>query len=180
MRTLRPVFTLVLVLGVIVSGTGFSAERERKETEEHKGPEIVGEITAKIHGKIEKLPSGGLIGAWVVKGKTINVSKETHIDEKQGKVAIGAYIEVEGNPKGNAIDAYEIEVEKEYILQGRIEKLPADGLIGTWIVSGKKVTVTKDTQIDDDERAKIAVGVNVDVEGENIGSSISADEIEVP
>lgn len=180
MKTFRNIFAAVAAVSLVIPAAGLCAEREHMRKERHEETEIVGEITAKIHGKIEKLPQGGLIGAWTVKGKKINVTKDTNINEKYGKIAIGVYVEVEGNAKKDAIDAFEIEVEKEMILEGKIEKLPDAGFTGTWIVAGKKVIVTPNTHIDEDDMTKLAVGVNVQIEGDISGDTVTADEVEVP
>lgn len=174
------IFAAVMVSGLLISGTGWGSEKELKEKQRYEEPDVIGELTAKIHGTIEKLPPSGLIGTWIVKGKKINVTEETNINEKAGKIGVGVYIEVEGNTKGDAIDAFEIEVEGELVLHGKIEKLPISGLIGTWIVNGKKVNVTADTHIDKEDLPGIKLGVVVDIEGEAKGDVIEAFEVEVP
>lgn len=174
------IFASVIVSALMISGTCLGSERVLEGKQRYEEPDVIGELTAKIHGTIEKLPSAGLIGTWLVKGKKINVTEETNINERAGKIGVGVYIEVEGNTKGDAIDAFEIEVEGEMVLHGKIEKLPQGGIIGTWIVNGKKVNITADTHIDKEELPDIKVGVVVDIEGEVKGDVIEAFEIEVP
>lgn len=174
------IFMAVMIFGLLISGISFGSEKEREGKQRHRESDVIGEMTAKIHGTIEKLPESGLVGTWIVKGKKVNVTKDTNIDEKQGKIAVGVYVEIEGNPKGNVIDAFEIEVEGEMILHGRIEKLPATGIIGTWIIKGKKVKVTGETHIDSEDVEKIKIGTMVDIEGEVQGDTINAFEVEVP
>lgn len=180
MKRSAMIFAAVIVSGLLISGTGFGSEKGREGKQRHEESDVVGEMTAKIHGTIEKLPASGLVGTWIVKGKKINVTKDTNIDEKQGKIAVGVYVEVEGNPRENAIDAFEIEVEGEMILHGKIEKLPANGIIGTWVIKGKKVNVTRETHIDAEDIEKIRVGTVVDIEGETQGDAINVFEVEVP
>ncbi|NOZ27595.1 MAG: hypothetical protein GXP39_06015, partial [Chloroflexi bacterium] len=43
-----------------------------------------------FRGTVESLPSSGLIGDWVVSGRTVHVSAETRIDQEDGPVAVGA------------------------------------------------------------------------------------------
>lgn len=180
MKRSSMILTAVMVSGLLISGTGFGVEKGREGKQRHEEADVIGELTAKIHGTIEKLPASGVVGIWIVKGKKINVTKETNINEKAGKIGVGVYIEVEGNTKGDAIDAFEIEVEGEMVLHGKIEKLPESGIIGTWIVNGKKVNVTADTHIDKEELPDIKVGVVVYIEGEVKGDIIEAFEVEMP
>lgn len=171
------IFSSALILGLFIPLKGFSGEP--KKADKHTESEVIGEITAKMHGTIEKLPKNGLIGRWVVKGRNVHVTKDTHIDERHGKVAVGVFIEVEGNTKGKDIDAYEIEVEGDILVHGKIEALPKNGLHGIWIINGKKVIVNKETHIDKEYLPNMVVGSTVDVEGKNIGDSIEAYEIDL-
>lgn len=177
MKTSKIILLSALMLGLLIPLKGFAGET--KKADKHTESEVIGEITTKIHGTIEKLPKNGLIGTWVVKGKKVHVTKDTHIDERHGKVAIGVFIEVEGNTKGKGIEAYEIEVEGDILVRGKIETLPKNGLHGTWIINGKKVIVNKETHIDKEYLSKMVVGSTVEVEGKNIGDSIEAYEIDL-
>ena len=68
----------------------------------------------KLYGKIETLPNNAnFIGAWVVAGKTINVTVYTRIQRKHGLIAVGTYVEVSGlTQTDGSINATEIEVEQ--------------------------------------------------------------------
>ncbi len=67
----------------------------------------------------------------------------------------------------------------EVELDGVVEAMPPAGMIGTWQVSGRTVTVTETTEIDQ-EIGAIAVGSAVEVEGaEQPDGSILATELEV-
>lgn len=177
MQLSKIILSTAIMFGLLIPLKGFAGEP--KIADKHTESEVIGEITAKMHGTIEKLPKDGLIGTWVVKGKNVHVTKETHIDERHGKVGVGVFIEVEGNTKGKEIDAYEIEVEGEILVHGKIESLPKNGLHGTWIINGKKVVVNKETHIDKEYLSNMVVGSTVDVEGKNIGDSIEAYEIDL-
>lgn len=86
-----------------------------------------------------------------------------------GTVAAGGVEEVR--------EAFAQEDDTE--LDGVVEALPSDGLIGTWQVSGRTVQVTEATAIDQ-EMGSIAVGAPVEVEGAaQPDGSILASEIEV-
>ncbi len=60
---------------------------------------------------------------------------------------------------------------------GVIEKLP-QGEVGTWIVNGREIVVTKDTRIRE-KHGKAKAGAYVEVEGDAIGKAFTAYEIEV-
>jgi hypothetical protein len=67
----------------------------------------------------------------------------------------------------------------EVELDGIIEVLPATGAVGTWQVSGRTVTVTEQTEIDD-EGQTLAPGLRVEIDGiQHPDGSILAEEIEV-
>jgi len=63
-------------------------------------------------------------------------------------------------------------------LYGVVERMPDKGLEGTWIVSGQKVVVTKDTIIKQ-EHGRIGVGSYVEVKGPRSGDVINAQWIEI-
>jgi hypothetical protein len=67
----------------------------------------------------------------------------------------------------------------EFELDGVVEAMPPEGVIGVWQVSGRAVTVTETTEIDQ-EMGTLAVGTAIEVEGtEQPDGSILASEIEV-
>ncbi len=67
----------------------------------------------KFYGVVQAMPEQGYVGQWNIDGKTVNVTKDTKIKEKHGKLAVGAYVEVEGvNFEGKFI-ASELETEKK-------------------------------------------------------------------
>jgi len=69
--------------------------------------------------------------------------------------------------------------ETEFELDGVIEAMPPAGMVGTWQVSGRTVTVTEATELDQ-EMGVLTVGAPVEVEGvEQPDGSILASEIEV-
>ena len=81
------------------------------------GPGGVHEVLAQennteLDGVVEVMPEAGMIGAWQVGGKTIQVTEATQIDQEMGVVAVGVGVEVEGEaqPDGSIL-AIEIEVE---------------------------------------------------------------------
>jgi len=60
---------------------------------------------------------------------------------------------------------------------GKVQKLPADGYIGEWIIDGKVVQVTRDTDLDF-EHGPAEVGSYVKVEGIAFDEKFIARDIE--
>lgn len=138
----------------------------------------------KFYGVVQALPSariksatkatlaGSLVGDWKVGDVVVHVSADTEIDEEHGAVAVGALVEVSGvrRPDGS-VDARRIEVkmprpssETPVAFPGVVDRLPESGLVGEWLVSGRRVQVTEATQIDQ-EHGAAAVGAYVQVKG---------------
>ncbi|HEU4386251.1 MAG TPA: DUF5666 domain-containing protein [Blastocatellia bacterium] len=160
--------------------TDGSIDASKIEIEEGPGARV------EFKGTIERLPATGLLGDWVVSGRTVHVSSLTRIEQHDGLVAVGAMVEVEGQQRPDgSVDATKIEVEEapgeeqEVEFKGFVEQLPASGIIGDWIVSGKTVHVTASTRIQQ-ERGVITVGAFVEVEGtRRADGSIDAAKIQV-
>ena len=49
-----------------------------------------------FYGVIQAMPEKGYVGQWNIDGKAVHVTEDTKIEEKHGKLAVGAYVEVEG------------------------------------------------------------------------------------
>ena len=64
-----------------------------------------------FYGKVEKMPEGGMVGEWVVGGRTVTTTKNTEFKEKYGKLQVGAYVEVDGAQKDGKFIASEIETK---------------------------------------------------------------------
>src|SRR5207302_3132608 len=144
-----------------------------------------------FHGIINSLPNTtGFIGDWVVDGRTVHVTSSTRIEQEEGLVAVGAFVEVRGTLRTDgSVDAANIEVERSagderlvptFELHGTIEQLPnTPGFIGDWVVSGRTVHVTNTTMIRPNIAA-ISVGTFVEVEGSlRTDNTIDASSIEV-
>jgi len=142
----------------------------------------------KFYGTVQSLPAAGLIGDWVVSGRTVHVTAATFIKQKYGPVVVGAYVEVKGTQQADSsVSATEVEVKRStggsygsYVkFYGTVESLPAAGLIGDWVVSGRTVHVTAATFIKQ-KYGPVAVGAYVEVKGtQQADSSVSASQIEV-
>jgi hypothetical protein len=140
-------------------------------------------------GVIQSLPPSGLIGDWVVGGRTVHVTSSTRIEMEDGLIAVGAFVEVEGRLLvDGSVDAREIETEEqeedddddddEFEFRGVIQSLPPSGLIGDWVVGGRTVHVTSSTRIEMED-GLIAVGALVEVKGRLlVDGSVDARKIE--
>jgi hypothetical protein len=75
----------------------------------------VGNAFAKqeFYGIVQAMPEKGYVGQWNVDGKTVHVTEDTKIEEKHGKLAVGAYVEVEGVTFEGKFIASEIETKKK-------------------------------------------------------------------
>ncbi len=141
-----------------------------------------------FRGTIQTLPgTSGFIGDWNISGRTVHVGTSTKIEQEDGQIAVGATVEVEGCLQTDgSIIAKEIEIKSgpgggsNYSFTGIIEELPnMTGRFGDWKVSGTVVHVGATTCIKQ-EKAIIAVGVNVEVEGaRRPDGSVDAYKIEV-
>jgi hypothetical protein len=65
----------------------------------------------KFYRVVQTMPEQGYVGQWNIDGKTVNVTKDTKIKEKHGKLAVGAYVEVEGVIFEGKFIASEIETK---------------------------------------------------------------------
>jgi hypothetical protein len=152
---------------------------------------------AEFKGTIQTLPGGGLIGDWTVSGRVVHVSSSTRIEQEDGPIRVGAFVEVKGSRRGDgSIDATRIETEDndddrgddnsgrgndddgQMQLKGTIQSFPA-GFIGDWVVGGRTVRVTPSTRIER-EIGPVAVGAFVEVKGTALADGVFlASKIEV-
>ena len=75
----------------------------------------VGNAFAKqeFYGVVQAMPEKGYVGQWNVDSKMVHVTEDTKIEEKHGKLAVGAYVEVEGVTFEGKFIASEIETKKK-------------------------------------------------------------------
>jgi uncharacterized protein (TIGR03437 family) len=175
-----------LAIGVIVKVEGLAQpDLSINALEIETRPPLVGEV--KLIGKIEELPdTPGRIGKWKVSGRTVNVSQATEIKQGEAPVAVGVIVKVEGAIQlDGSINATKIETQKaldtgnqHVVFVGKVEALPAGGLIGDWKVSGRTVHVSAGTKIIE-EAGPVSVGALVEIEGRlESDGSITASEVE--
>ena len=130
--------------------------------------------STEIHGTIDALPAGGLIGDWTVTGRKVTVTTATSLEAEHGTFAVGDPVEVKGTVQADgSLLATRIEAEDgnggnapALRFSGAVDALPsgANGVIGQWTVGGRTVTVTAATKVRTND-APLVVGVTVDVEG---------------
>jgi hypothetical protein len=138
-------------------------------------------------GFVDKLPDDGLIGDWVIDGRTVHVGGNTHVHQEQGIAAENAFVRVAGLMLGDgSIDAKDLHVEASPLREGRIslqgfvDQLPLSGLVGDWIVSGRTVHVSVDTRIKLKNSLVITVGSLVKVNGFlNADGTVTAGKIKL-
>lgn len=119
-----------------------------------------------LNGTVEELPADGLVGVWIVNGQTVRVTEATRIFQIKGLVEVGAEVHVVGRQQDDQIVATVITVVKSPVgggqrfqFRGVIEEMPANGLIGTWTISGQQVQVTRQTRIVGAEHAQVGAPV---------------------
>lgn len=134
-----------------------------------------------VYGRVEVTPTTGLIGTWVIDGRTFTADADTEFEQEHGGLRVGVCVEVEADAATPTI-AEKIETESSYKCDGGsdddddgneefhgefygiIGTLPnTPDLVGDWVVGGVTFVVTTTTELKD-ERAPFAVGVTVKVE----------------
>jgi len=137
-------------------------------------------------GFVDQLPDGTIIGDWVVNGRTVHVAMDARIKQEHGLATENALVKVKGLLLADgSVKATEISVEASPTITGRVklqgfvDKLPAGGLVGDWLVSGRTVHVGVDTRVKQ-KGMLIDAGSLVDVKGFlEADGTISASKITV-
>lgn len=154
-------------------------------------PAMAKEGIVEINGVVQAKPPS-LIGDWTIAGQAVRTDAATVVKQELGPIGVGALVELKGTRSADGVVlASTIEVKQaaattspgtgqvEPEINGAIETLPAGGLVGTWKVGGRIVTVLSTTQIDQ-EHGGVAVGAIVQVHGSlNADNSLTASRIEV-
>ncbi len=167
----------LLAIGAVVEVTGIvrsdgSIDATRIEVEESAGSNQ-NAPRVEIEGAVQQLPNtNGLIGEWVINGRTIHVTSLTQIRPSASAITVGTFVEVEGFLRpDNSIDAVSVDVENvqnqtpRFVLIGLIDTLPAtNNFIGDWVVGGRTIHVGSSTQIVPNNRP-IVVGALVRITG---------------
>ena len=91
---MRKVVTLIII-GLFLLGLGNALAKQE------------------FYGVVQTMPEKGYVGQWNIDGKTVHVTEDTKIEEEDGKLAVGAYVEVEGVTFEGKFIASEIETKKK-------------------------------------------------------------------
>ncbi|MGX9728708.1 MAG: DUF5666 domain-containing protein [Candidatus Electronema sp. VV] len=103
----RAVFLLTALL--LLTAAAAQASRDEYDDDDDHGRRRTS--SAKFYGTVDALPPAVNNGVWWVNGREVQVGPQTKIKEKRGRVAVGAYVEVEGYFSGSGLAADEIEVK---------------------------------------------------------------------
>ena len=139
------------------------------------GDDDAGEL--EFYGVIQSLPPDGLLGAWLIGGRTVLVGSFTEIDLDGLPAAVGVCVEAEGFLlNGGVIQAESSETEDSGAycgsgsdtpslleFHGLVEALPGGGLLGAWQVGGQTIIATAATECEA-EGGPFALGACVSVE----------------
>ena len=147
---------------------------------------------SKFYGTVDNLPEG-LLGTWIVNGRSVIVTERTRIEEEHGRVLVGAYVEIKGKSDGQTLHASKIEVKRDSSSSSRdddsrhqrsgnefygvVKDLP-NGDLGTWLIGEREVIVDHQTRIDT-KYGRPMVGSRVEVKGSFQNNSFHARKIEV-
>lgn len=146
---------------------------------------------SKFYGTVESLPDG-LLGTWVINGRSVVVTEQTQIEEEYGRALVGAYVEVKGKTDGQTLLADKIEVKREASgsrdddsrhrrsdneFYGVVKALPR-GELGTWMIGEREVFVDQQTRIET-KHGRPMIGATVEVKGSYQNDTFHARKIEV-
>ncbi len=146
------------------------AEGIRVEWREAERPHLEPVV---FQGIIESLPTGGLIGEWVVSGRHVMVDASTEINQSKGPAEVGASVHVEAmrQSDGSLLATRIVVLARPDLalvhFKGVIKSMPADGFVGEWIIHNDDgdhpVQVSERTWIDE-HAGEAKVGAPVQVE----------------
>ncbi|NOX63920.1 MAG: hypothetical protein GXP42_18545 [Chloroflexi bacterium] len=140
---------------------------------------------SKVYGVVQSMPSGGLVGDWVIGGQQVRTTASTRFKQEHGSFRVGGYVEAEGYWQGGVLIATELETKNgndddndgESKLYGVVESMPSGGLVGNWVIGGQQVRTTASTRFKQ-EHGSFRVGGYVEAEGYWQGGVFIATELE--
>jgi Domain of unknown function (DUF5666) len=102
----RRTWIVVGLLALLVLGLAPGAALADRDRAQGKAGEF--------YGVVDSLPgTAGWVGDWSVDGRTVRVEPGTRIEQEQGQPAVGAYVEVKGQPPPDgSLRATKIEVKR--------------------------------------------------------------------
>jgi uncharacterized protein (TIGR03437 family) len=137
-----------------------------------------------FRGVVQNKPASGTIGVWQISGRKVDVTAATRVLPEGNPPGMGSCVLVQGTmpPTGN-IAASRIQGQGQGVclqgpedtdeskLIGKIEALPASGLVGDWKVANNTVRVSTTTVVNTDN-GPVAVGVCAEVRGPRDASQV--------
>lgn len=133
-----------------LNGSLTAVEIQVQENEGHGGGHgHEGQFT-QFAAPIDSLPGNTLLGDWVVNGKTVHVTQGTSIISHDQPITVGLQVKVwgfvldDGTIRAKQIETI-VQRKPEVTHIGVVTQLPANGLIGTWMVGDRQVQVTNQT-----------------------------------
>lgn len=100
----------VEVKGGLRADGSFSASKI--EVKSGAGSSVGSSGYIEFKGTVESLPASGSTGDWMVSGRRVHVSAGTRLRERNGRIRVGAYVEVEGNQRTDgSVDAAKVDVK---------------------------------------------------------------------
>ncbi|MDX9714954.1 MAG: DUF5666 domain-containing protein [Dissulfurispiraceae bacterium] len=141
---------------------------------------------ANFYGTVEKMSKGS--GTWTVDKRPVQVTESTELVQEKGKIAVGAYVWVEGNLKAGVFTATRIEANRYGMTSVSSTAAQQDKLYGViesikkgepsiWTIKGTSIYVTKGTKIVENN-GKADVGSYISVTGKTSGDNFTAEKIE--
>ena len=166
------------------------AEKVKTEDGEECGLPDGEDDEVEFKGIIESLPADGVLGEWEIGGEIVVVDASTELETEDGPFVEGACAEVEGvRQEDGKVLAEKVETEdpdecggavpnpddpgappagpggfpNEIKFHGFIDSFP-DGLIGTWVISGRDVEAGAGTDFEPED-GPFEVGACAEVKG---------------
>lgn len=127
-------------------------------------------------GILEARPAG-VVGDWVVGGRTFTATAGTQLKQEHGVLQVGVCTEVKYQTVSAGYQAIKISSEESYKCNGngggdnggtvvkryaRIEAMPTNGLIGAWTIGGSGYTTDVNTYFEQ-EHGGYGIGVCVEI-----------------
>ncbi len=150
--------------------------------------------STQVQGFIEALPEAGNLGDWLIGGQLVTVGATTEINAETDLLQLGACVEAEGPlTASGALEATQLSAKdpedcggvgqnpasQKVKFEGLVNTVPAEGLIGSWVVGDWNVSSDSFTDFDGSEEA-FQSGACVEVEGTLLANGIvRAAEMEI-
>ena len=173
------VVPVLLLTGLVSASTVGASTQAQTESTPFSGPiSYLGEVQSLPPPSGSTLPDlSPVIGDWQIQGLTVRVSADTTVRDNP---EVGSIVRVRGTLLPDGVVAAELiaELQGKIEFTGLLQRMPADGYIGSWLIQGMDVRVTEDTRIKGDPSVWSFVKVTgrLDADGTVIARQIQARE----